>query len=100
MFNLNTALVLRGVRTNSFERVINYNNLVDVENTVGVLRVVRTKSFERVINWLRLYIYVYRFETCGTVAFFVYDNPLSYAALGGAGGDPLSKAEEGDSATC
>ena len=56
MFNLNTALVLRSVRTNSFERVINYNNLVDVENTVGVLRVVRTKSFERVINWLRLYI--------------------------------------------
>jgi len=47
---LNTALVLRGVRTNSFERVINYNNLVDVENTVGVLRIVRTKSFERVIN--------------------------------------------------
>ena len=72
---------------------------MDVENTVGVLRVVRTKSFERVINWLRLYIYVYRFETCGTVAFFVYDNPLSYAALGGAGDDLDTKAEEGDSAT-
>ena len=58
MFNLNTALVLRGVRTNSFERVINYNNLVDVENTVGVLRVVRTKSFE-ILELVEIDIYIY-----------------------------------------
>ena len=42
---------------------------------------------------------MYRFETCGTVAFFVYDNPLSYAALGGAGDDLDTKAEEGDFGT-
>ena len=50
--------------------------------------------------YLYIYIDIDRFETCGTVAFFVYDNPLSYAALGGAGDDLDTKAEEGDSATC
>ena len=46
-----------------------------------------------------IYIYIYRFETCGTVAFFEYHNPLSYTALGGDG-DIDAKPEAGDSGTC
>ena len=42
-----------------------------------------------------VYIYIYRFDACGTVAFFVYDKPLSYTALGGHGGIE-AKPDAGD----
>jgi len=38
---------------------------------------------------------IYIFDACGTVAFFVYDKPLSYTALGGHG-DIETKPDAGD----
>ena len=48
---------------------------------------------------VEIYVYIYRFQTCGTVGFFVYDYPLSYTALGG-NADIDTEPEAGDSGTC